>query len=86
MPSPRPITGAVVALRSKALYGTTGYPMEVNHMETTMNELLPDKAAAAAGAPQPDAASRATPRTGRSGDDVVRWAEFRLAVWAGPLP
>ncbi|MCY4338855.1 MAG: hypothetical protein OXD47_08665 [Gammaproteobacteria bacterium] len=57
--------------------------MEVNYMETTMNELLPDKPVPATAKPQPDAVSRTTPRTGRSGDDVVRWAEFRLALWAG---
>ena len=57
--------------------------MEVNHMETTMNTILPDTTAPAAEAPQPNAVSRHAPRAGRPGDDVVRWAEFRLALWIG---
>ena len=30
---------------------------------------------------QPDTASRPERRTARSGDDVVRWAEFRQTQW-----
>ena len=33
--------------------------------------------------PQPNAASRPGRRAARPGDDVVRWAEFRLALWIG---
>ena len=57
--------------------------MEVNHMETTMNNLHPDTAAPVDEAPQPNTASRPARRAGRPGDDVVRWAEFRLALWIG---
>ena len=57
--------------------------MEVNHMETTMNTILPDTTAPVDEAPQPNAASRPDRRAGRPGDDVVRWAEFRLALWIG---
>ncbi|MDE0284068.1 MAG: hypothetical protein OXN26_05890 [Gammaproteobacteria bacterium] len=57
--------------------------MEVNHMETTMNDILPDTNAPVDEAPQPDATARPARRAGRLGDDVVRWAEFRLAVWMG---
>ena len=57
--------------------------MEVNHMETTMNNLHPDTTAPVDEAPQPNAAARPARRAGRLGDDVVRWAEFRLAMWMG---
>ena len=56
--------------------------MEVNHMETTMNNIRPDTTPAAE-TPQPNAASRPGRRAARPGDDVVRWAEFRLALWIG---
>ena len=56
--------------------------MEVNHMETTMNTIHPDTTPAAE-TPQPNAASRPGRRATRPGDDVVRWAEFRLALWIG---
>ena len=52
-------------------------------METTMNNLHPDTAAPVNEAPQPNAAARPVRRAGRPGDDVVRWAEFRLALWIG---
>ena len=52
-------------------------------METTMNNLHPDTSVPVDEAPQPNAAARPTPRAGRPGDDVVRWAEFRLALWMG---
>ena len=55
--------------------------MEVNHMETTMNTIHPDTTTPAAETPQPNAASRPGRRAGRSGDDVVRWAEFRQTQW-----
>ena len=57
--------------------------MEVKQMETTMNDILPDTNATVDEAPQPSATARPTPRAGRLGDDVVRWAEFRLAMWMG---
>ena len=57
--------------------------MEVNQMETTMNDILPETNAPVDEAPQPNAAARPAPRAGRLGDDVVRWAEFRLAMWMG---
>ena len=56
--------------------------MEVNHMETTMNTIHPDTTPATE-TPQPNAASRPGRRAARPGDDVVRWAEFRLALWIG---
>ena len=49
-------------------------------METTMNNIHPDTTPAAE-TPQPNAASRPGRRAGRSGDDVVRWAEFRQTQW-----
>ena len=52
-------------------------------METTMNNLHPDTTTPAAETPQPNAASRPERRAARPGDDVVRWAEFRLALWIG---
>ena len=52
-------------------------------METTMNNIQPDTAGPVGEAPQPKTASRPTSRSGRPGDDVVRWAEFRLALWIG---
>ena len=55
--------------------------MEVNDMETTMNNIHPDTTTPAAEAPQPHAPSRPGRRAGRSGDDVVRWAEFRQMQW-----
>ena len=55
--------------------------MEVNRMETTMNNIHPDTTTPAAEAPQPNAASRPGRRAGRPGDDVVRWAEFRQVQW-----
>ena len=51
-------------------------------METTMNNLHPDTSVPVDEAPQPNAAARPAP-PGRLGDDVVRWAEFRLAMWMG---
>ena len=45
-----------------------------------MNNIHPDTTPAAE-TPQPNAASRPGRRAGRSGDDVVRWAEFRQAQW-----
>ena len=57
--------------------------MEVNHMETTMNNPHTDTTAPIDEAPQPNAAARPTPRAGRPGDDLVRWAEFRLPLWMG---
>lgn len=52
-------------------------------METTMNDLHPDTTTPVNEAPQPNAAARPAPRAGRLGDDLVRWAEFRLALWMG---
>ena len=52
-------------------------------METTMNNIHPDTTTPAAEAPQPNAPSRPERRAARPGDDVVRWAEFRLALWIG---
>ena len=54
-------------------------------MESTMNNIHPDTADSIDEAPQPNATSRPTRRSGRSGDDVVRWAEFRLALWMGGI-
>ena len=58
-------------------------------METISSNLHPD-AVTSSGDARRDRASRqahATPhsdrRSGRSGDDVVRWREFRLALWLG---
>ena len=51
-------------------------------METTMNTIHPDTTPATE-TPQPNAASRPGRRATRPGDDVVRWAEFRLALWIG---
>ena len=52
-------------------------------METTMNNLHPDTSVPVDETPQPNAAVRPARRAGRPGDDVVRWAEFRLAMWMG---
>lgn len=52
-------------------------------METTMNNLHPDTSVPVDETPQPNAAARPARRSGRPGDDVVTWAEFRLATWAG---
>ena len=52
-------------------------------METTMNNLHPDPAIPAGDARQERAASHPGRRSGRSGDDLVRWHEFRLALWIG---
>ena len=51
-------------------------------METTMSNLHPDTSVPVDETPQPNAV-RPAPRVGRPGDDVVRWAEFRLALWIG---
>ena len=51
-------------------------------METMMNDARLGATAPAA-ASQQDAASPAPRRFGRSGDGVVRWAEFQLALWIG---
>ena len=48
-----------------------------------MNTLHPDTTTPAAETPQPNTASRPERRAARPGDDVVRWAEFRLALWIG---
>ena len=50
---------------------------------TKMNNIHPDTTGSVDQASPPNAASRPTRRSGRSGDDVVRWAEFRLALWIG---
>lgn len=53
-------------------------------METTMNTMPPDTAIPRDDAQQNSTASRpANRRFGRSGDDVVRWGEFQLALWMG---
>ena len=52
-------------------------------METTMNNLHPDTAIPTDDARQESAASHPDRRSGRPGDDVVRWREFRLALWIG---
>ena len=52
-------------------------------METTMNNLHPDPAIPADDARQESAASHPDRRSGRPGDDLVRWREFRLALWIG---
>ena len=52
-------------------------------METTMNNLHPDPAIPADDARQERAASHPDQRSGRPGDDLVRWREFRLALWIG---
>ena len=57
--------------------------MEVKLMETTMNNLHPDTAIPTDDARQASAASHPDRRSGRPGDDVVRWREFRLALWIG---
>ena len=54
-------------------------------METTMNNVHPDRAVPADAVRQNSAASRPSPPLRRSGDDVVRWAEFRLALWMGGI-
>lgn len=51
-------------------------------METTMNNIHPDTTNPADDVHQHSATSRPT---GRPGDDVVRWSEFRLALWVGGL-
>ena len=52
-------------------------------MESTMKNLPPDTAIPADDARQEHAAFHPDRRTGRPGDDVVRWREFRLALWIG---
>ena len=52
-------------------------------METTINNLPPDPAIPADDARQESAASHPDRRSGRPGDDLVRWREFRLALWIG---
>ncbi len=52
-------------------------------METTMNNLHPDPAIPADDARQESAASHPDRPSGRPGDDLVRWREFRLALWIG---
>ena len=52
-------------------------------METTMNNLHPDPAIPADDTRQERAASHPDRRSGRPGDDLVRWREFRLALWIG---
>ncbi|MDE0156630.1 MAG: hypothetical protein OXS28_13655 [Gammaproteobacteria bacterium] len=47
-----------------------------------MNNIRPDTSNPTDDARQHSAASRFA---GRLGDDVVRWSEFRLALWAGGL-
>ena len=55
-------------------------------METTMNNIHPDTAIPAGDARQPNTATHPDVRRfGRPGDDVVRWAEFWLALWMGGL-
>ena len=54
-------------------------------METTMNNLHPDRAIPADAVRQNSATSRPARPLRRSGDDVVRWAEFRLALWMGGI-
>lgn len=51
-------------------------------METTMNNIHPDTSNPTGDARQHGAASRPT---GRPGDDVVRWSEFRQAQWIGGI-
>lgn len=51
-------------------------------MDTTMNNIRPDTSNPTDDARQHSAASRFA---GRPGDDVVRWSEFRLALWIGGL-
>ncbi len=57
--------------------------MQVKLMESTMKNLHPDAAIPADEARQARAASHPDQRSGRPGDDVVRWREFRLALWIG---
>ena len=52
-------------------------------MEMTMNNLHPDTIAPVDEVPQPNAASHPAHRAGCPGDKVVRWADFRLALWIG---
>ncbi|MDE0157461.1 MAG: hypothetical protein OXS28_17890 [Gammaproteobacteria bacterium] len=52
-------------------------------METTMNNLPPDTAIPAEDARQESPASQPERRAGRPDDDLVRWREFRLALWIG---
>lgn len=52
-------------------------------METTMNNLLSDTAIPAEDTRQESPASHTDRRSGRPGDDLVRWREFRLALWIG---
>ena len=52
-------------------------------MEITSNSLHSGTAVPAGDARHERAASRSHRRSGRSGDDVVRWREFRLALWIG---
>lgn len=52
-------------------------------METTMNNLPPDTAIPAEDARQESPASQPDRRAGRPDDDLVRWREFRLALWIG---
>ena len=52
-------------------------------METTMNNLPPDTTIPAEDARQESVASHPNHRASRPGDDLVRWHEFRLALWIG---
>ena len=51
-------------------------------MENIMNNL---HGTPAGGARQESGVSRPEHRSGRPGDDVVRWSEFRLALWMGGI-
>ena len=51
-------------------------------METTMNNLHDTPADEAS---QESGTSHPEHRSGRPGDDVVRWSEFRLALWMGGI-
>ena len=76
----RPGTGAHTSIARNGAAQELNNAMEVTLMETTMNNTRPETTNPADDDRQQDAASR---RAGRPGDDVVRWSEFRLALWVG---
>ena len=77
---PWPGTGAHAGITGKGAGQELNNAMEVKLMETTMNNIRPDTSKPADDVRQHSAVSRPA---GRPGDDVVRWSEFRLALWVG---
>ena len=76
----RPGTGVHTSIAGNGAAQELNNAMEVTLMETTMNNTRPETTNPADDDRQQDAASL---RAGRPGDDVVRWSEFRLALWVG---